>query len=90
MLKSVLAEVKDEVCLVRRGEILFLVLNRENNTFNIPWMRKVISKLDDVEKQKGASVLITIGTGAKLFSTGFDLNEIRGVLDNFSDYVLSL
>ena len=53
-------------------------------------MRKVISKLDDVEKQKGASVLITIGTGPKLFSTGFDLNEIRGVLDNFSDYVLSL
>ena len=83
MLQSVIAEAKDDVCLVRRGEIFFLVLNRENNTFNIPWMKKVISKLDEVERQTGAGVLITIGTGAKLFSTGFDLNEIRGVLDNF-------
>lgn len=61
--------------MVREGDIFFLVLNRADNDFDPKVIETISQHLDTVAAAKGARVLVTIGTGPKYFSTGFNLNH---------------
>ena len=54
--------------------IYYLVLQREDNTFNYELIKRLHELLDQLEKTSGAACLVTIGVGPRFFSTGFDLN----------------
>jgi len=60
--------------LIRDDSIFYLVLNDGDNTFDNEKISKVDKYLDEVEKSEGPAVLVTVGTGSKKFSTGFDLH----------------
>ena len=87
MLKQIRSQASKDVSLIREGPVFFLVLNRPNNTFSTAWFRKVIEKLDEVDRSTGAAVLVTLGSGGKIFSTGFDLKKASENI--LSDYVTS-
>lgn len=55
------------------GPINYIVLKREDNTITIPFMEEFLRILDAIESQEGPGVLVTIGTGSRIFSTGFDM-----------------
>ena len=65
--------INAEVALVKDGPIYYLVLGRQDNTFNFEIMKQIHACLDEVEKSTGPACLVTIGTGERMFSTGFDL-----------------
>ena len=41
--------------------------------FNLDFISKINSKLDELEATDGEAVLVTVATGSKVFSSGFDL-----------------
>lgn len=49
------------------------MLTRKDNTWNLDRINAYLAVLDKIEKSEGPGVMITIGTGPKLFSSGFDL-----------------
>ena len=51
----------------------YIVLNRPDYTFNLDRVNQYLAILDEIEATKGPGVMVTIGTGKKHFSTGFDL-----------------
>ena len=51
----------------------FIVLTRKDNTWDNEMIDRYVAVLDEIEATKGPGVLVTIGTGDKHFSTGFDL-----------------
>ena len=59
--------------LVEDDTIFYLVLNNGNNMFNDVSIKKWHKMLDRIESTKGPAVLVTIATGDRIFSTGFDL-----------------
>jgi Delta3-Delta2-enoyl-CoA isomerase len=77
-LEEVFAKVKAQddprMGLIRDGSIFYFVLNDGENTFDNDKIERVNKYLDEVEKSKGPAVLVTVGTGSKNFSTGFDLH----------------
>lgn len=40
---------------------------------NNDFIERISMKLDEVEATKGAAVLVTVASGPKVFSSGFDL-----------------
>jgi len=68
--------------LVKDGSIFYLVLNNGENTFNFEIIAKFNALLDEIEASTGPAVLVTIGTGTKRFSTGFDLKFWAKELSN--------
>ena len=74
MLKDVIAKVKDDIGLVREGNIFYLVMNSgKDNTFDLNYINKFSKCLDEVASSEGAAVMITVSTSPKIFSTGFKL-----------------
>ena len=61
--------------MIREGNIFYLVLNRPDNTINPKSLNLINEKLDIVANSEGPVVLVTLGTGTKVFSTGFDLTH---------------
>ncbi len=53
--------------------IHYVVLNNGDNTFDMELIEKVEKLYETIEKTTGPGVLVTIGTGTKYFSTGFNL-----------------
>jgi enoyl-CoA hydratase/carnithine racemase len=43
------------------------------NMLNNDFIERISMKLDEVEATKGAAVLVTVASGPKVFSSGFDL-----------------
>ena len=54
--------------------IHYIVLNRNDNTFDMKFLDQYYSVLEKIEATKGPGVMITISAGKKLFSTGFNLS----------------
>ena len=48
-------------------------MTRKDNTLNLERVKKYLSIMDKIEATTGPGVLVTIGTGNRHFSTGFDL-----------------
>jgi len=67
------AQEDPSIGLVVDGVINYLVLNKDDNKMDFDFIAKVNKILDQVEQTTGPAVLVTIGTGKKKFSTGFDL-----------------
>ncbi len=76
MLLKVFEQVNSQedktIGLVKDGQVYYLVMNRPDNMFDFNYMQKISDYLDVVSKDSGPRVLVTIGTGPKIFSTGFD------------------
>lgn len=65
---------KEEVAYVYSKPVHYIVLTRRDNTFNMDIIEKYLAILDQIEaSEAGPGVLVTIGTGDRHFSTGFDL-----------------
>ena len=78
MLAKVLEQVSKQqdpsIGLVVEGPVHFLVLNRPDNTFDFKYIQAISDLLDKVAASSGPTVLVTIGTGPKIFSSGLDFN----------------
>ena len=76
-LKEVFAKVNAQqdpsMGLIRDGPIFYFVMNKGQNVFNLVTIEKVNRYIDQIEASTGPAVLVTIGTGDMMFSTGFDL-----------------
>jgi len=56
--------------------IHYIVLNEDDNKLTISWINRYIGILDQIESSEaGPGVVITIGSGKRHFSTGFDMQE---------------
>ena len=51
----------------------YVVLNNGQNVWNMEIIERLIEIYDTIDKSTGPGVVVTIGTGAKFFCTGFDL-----------------
>ena len=63
--------------------IHYVVLKRDDNQLTIPFFNELISVLDQIENTEGPGVLVTIGTGDRHFSTGFDMQKWVDEPDSF-------
>ena len=63
-----------EIGYVYDAPVHYIVLTRHDNTFNMDFVEKYLAILDKIEASSGPGVMVTIGTGARHFSTGFDLS----------------
>lgn len=73
-LDQVFAKVEpDSIGYVYDTPIHYIVLNRKDNSWNLDRINEYISILDKIEAIKAPGCLVTIGTGPKFFSIGFDL-----------------
>ena len=61
--------------LSRQGSVYVLTMNAGENRFNKNSVAAINAALDEVEKDRGASALVTTGTG-KFYSNGLDLDWI--------------
>ena len=64
---------KEPIAYVHDAPFHYIVLTRKDNTWNNEMIDKYLAVLDKIEATEGPGVLVTIGTGAKHFSSGFDL-----------------
>lgn len=51
------------------------MLKRKDNKLNLEFFAELTAVLDKIEATKGPGVVVTIGTGNKHFSTGFDMEK---------------
>ena len=76
-LKEVFAKVEAQedprYGLIKDGHIFYLVLNDGDNTVDFDTIRIFNKFLDEIEASEGPAVLVTIGTGTKRFSIGFNI-----------------
>ena len=64
---------KEKVSLHQEGSVFYIVLGKDNNLIDFEFIRKYHECLDTVEKHPDPCCLVTIGTGPRIFSSGFDL-----------------
>ena len=72
----------DELGYCYDAPIHYVVLNRKDNTWDTPRVDRYIALLDEIESHKGPGVMVTLGTGRKHFSSGFDLPYWAESCDN--------
>ena len=73
-LKEVLERAgKEEMAYVYDAPMHYVVFTRKDNTWDLTRINKYLAILDQIEASKGPGVMVTIGTGPRLFSSGFDL-----------------
>ena len=51
----------------------YVVCTRKDNIWDLERIKKYNKILDQIEASEGPGVMITIGTGERIFSSGFDL-----------------
>lgn len=73
-ISEVIAKVADqEMGYVFDAPFHFVVFNRKDNTWNMDRINAYLALLDKIEESSGPGVMVSIGTGKKHFSSGFDL-----------------
>ena len=55
--------------------IHYIVLNTKVNIFTLDLIAFMTETIDKIEKCQGPGVIVTLGTGSKTFSGGFDLGS---------------
>ena len=58
------------------------MLNRPDNTIDPSFINSLNEMLDFVANSEGPVVLVTMGTGPKVFSTGFDMTHLKADVMN--------
>ena len=64
---------KNDMTYVADGPIHYVVFTRQDNTWNNDRITQYLAILDKIEESTGPGVMVSIGTGKKHFSSGFDL-----------------
>ena len=72
-IQSILEEAKEEISLIIKDGVYFLVETKDNNLFTHNFVIEMNKKLDIINSAKDIKCLIVIGKGQKIFSSGFDL-----------------
>ena len=67
------AQEDKEMGYVFDAPVHYIVLNRKDNTWTQSTITKYLAILDQIEASTGPGVMVTIGTGARHFSSGFSL-----------------
>ena len=62
--------------------IHYIVLSRKDNTFDMDWFDRYNAVLDEIEASTGPGIMITIGTGQRIFSSGFNLEYWLSKIEN--------
>jgi enoyl-CoA hydratase/carnithine racemase len=76
--------------IVKDGTIFYLVLLRQDNTFDFEFIKQLNESLEIVEKSEGPAVMVCIGVGDKIFTTGFNLPvwEKEGVITQWQSIMM--
>ncbi len=81
---------KEVLAYVQDGPIHYIVMTRKDNTFTLDWLNRFIEILDQIEASEGPGILVTMGTGSKIFSSGFDLPywiaDPKNMQDSYARY----
>ena len=64
---------REEIGYVYDEPFHYIVLTRADNTWNLDRTNAYLAVLDKIEASEGPGVMVTIGTGKRHFSSGFDL-----------------
>lgn len=64
---------REEIGYVHDAPFHYVVFTRSDNTWNLDRINVYLAILDKIEASTGPGVMVTIGTGKKHFSSGFDL-----------------
>lgn len=75
---DVLTKAKEQgkgklMTLIKDNYIFYLVLLKQDNTFDFEFIKQMNECLDEVEKSEGPACLVCIGSYDKIFTTGFNL-----------------
>lgn len=79
---------KEEIAYVNDAPIHYVVLTRFDNTWTIERAANYCKVLDQIEASEGPGVMVTIGTGPRHFSTGFDLGAWASDFNHMRDAIL--
>lgn len=77
VIREIFAQVPKErkVGLVKDGPVYYIVLNSKKNEINDVFLKELEEAVETIEKSPlEEAVLVTIGSGPKIFSNGFDLH----------------
>ena len=86
-LNEVFKKAGDEnVALVIDGPIHYMVLNTKLNIMSLQVVEKIISIIDKVEATEGEAVFVTINSGSKVFSAGFNAKIMMSNFQNIAAY----
>jgi enoyl-CoA hydratase/carnithine racemase len=84
------AQEDPSIGLIKDGTIFYLVFNKDENTFTNDVLDKLHRLLDVVENSEGAACLVTIGTGSRFYSTGFNLGfwaaDFKNMVTSMSNF----
>mmetsp|Transcript_15761 Transcript_15761/g.18756 ORF Transcript_15761/g.18756 Transcript_15761/m.18756 type:complete len:190 (+) Transcript_15761:61-630(+) len=67
----------------------YVVLTRADNTWTVDRIKQYLAILDQIEASEGPGVMVTIGTGKRHFSTGFDLPYWARDVKNMEDSIMA-
>ena len=79
---------KEEIAYVYDAPIHYVVLTRFDNTWTIERATNYCKVLDQIEASEGPGVMVTVGTGPRHFSTGFDLSNWAKDFNNMRDAIV--
>ena len=79
----------NDMVYVYDAPVHYVVLNRKDNTWNMDTILQYDAILDQIEATEGPGVMVTIGTGKRHFSSGFDLPYWMADFNNMKDSILS-
>merc|ERR1711957_1088012 len=78
---------KDDMTYVYDAPVHYVVFTRKDNTWNNERIDQYNVILDQIEASEGAGAMVTIGTGPRHFSTGFDLSYWAADVKNMRDSI---
>ena len=78
---------KNDMTYIYDAPVHYVVFTRKDNTWNPDRIKKYMEILDKIEASKGPGCMVTIGTGSKHFSTGFDLKYWAESADNMRESI---
>ena len=88
-IKEVIAKAgSEQIAMVRDGCVFYIVLNNKLNMMDFEFIAKFNLYLDAIEKSEGPAILVTLNSGSKAFSAGFNLMTIAEA--KFNSYLLPL
>ena len=79
---------KQEMAYIQDGPVHYVVFTRADNTWNSERIANYLAVLDQIEASEGPGVMITLGTGKRHFSTGFDLPFWAAKVSNMEESIL--
>ena len=90
--KKTLAQVfatagSEEIAYVHDAPFHYIVLTRKDNVWDNARIARYLAVLDQIEATEGPGVLVTIGTGVKHFSSGFNLPWWAEKWENFKSSI---